>query len=112
MAVSTWAYKAFEAALVSMFRVNATQTDEAIRGSRNSAVHIPRGDLDRPVPRVRFDLLLFVLRKRLSEDAFYRLGDHFRWIIPAASVPLVLFAGLAFALIAVRVQDGSTWESS
>ena len=30
------------------------------------------------------DLGLMILRKRLIGDDFYRLGEHFRWIIPAA----------------------------
>ena len=29
------------------------------------------------------DLGLMVFRKRLTDDVFYRLGDHFRWIIPS-----------------------------
>ena len=41
-----------------------------------------------------------VLRKRLIGDGFYRLGDHFPWIIPAAVCGLVLLPGTVLALIA------------
>jgi arylsulfatase A-like enzyme len=46
------------------------------------------------------DLGLMVLRKRMTDDAFYRLGDHFRWAIPTAVGVLVLSPGMAMALIA------------
>ena len=46
------------------------------------------------------DLGLMILKKRLTGDAFYRLGDHFRWIIPAGVGVLVLLPGTALALIA------------
>jgi arylsulfatase A-like enzyme len=46
------------------------------------------------------DLGLMILRKRLTGDDFYRLGDHFRWIIPAGVGVLVLLPGTALALFA------------
>ena len=46
------------------------------------------------------DLGLMVVRKRLAEDAFYRLGDHFCWAIPITVGALVLLPGMALALIA------------
>ena len=45
------------------------------------------------------DLGLMILRKRLSDDDFYRLGDHFRWIIPAGVGVMVLLPGMAIALL-------------
>jgi arylsulfatase A-like enzyme len=46
------------------------------------------------------DLGLMVLRKRLTGDAFYRLGDHFQWIIPAGVGVVVVIPGTALALFA------------
>jgi arylsulfatase A-like enzyme len=46
------------------------------------------------------DLGLMILKKHLIGDAFLRLGDHFRWIIPAGVGVLVLLPGTALALIA------------
>jgi arylsulfatase A-like enzyme len=47
------------------------------------------------------DLGLMVVRKRLFDVDFYRLSDHFRWIIPAGVSVLVLVPGLALAMIDV-----------
>jgi arylsulfatase A-like enzyme len=44
------------------------------------------------------DLGLMVLKKRLTGHDFYRLGDHFVWIIPAGVVVLLLLPGTALAL--------------
>jgi arylsulfatase A-like enzyme len=53
------------------------------------------------------DLGLMILKKRLNGDEFYRLGDHFRWVIPMAVGVLVLVPGTALALIAcVRRRAG------
>ncbi len=46
------------------------------------------------------DLGLMILKKRLIGDQFYRLGDHFRWIIPAGVTVLVLLPGAVLAFIA------------
>ncbi len=46
------------------------------------------------------DLGLMILRKRLSGDAFHRLGDHFSWLIPTGVLVLVLVPGTALALFA------------
>ena len=46
------------------------------------------------------DLGSLILRKRLIASDFYRLGDHFRWIIPAGVGFLVLLPGTALACIA------------
>jgi len=46
------------------------------------------------------DLGLMIIRKRLIERDFYRLGEHFGWIIPAGVLILVLMPGTVLALIA------------
>jgi arylsulfatase A-like enzyme len=46
------------------------------------------------------DLGLMVLKKRLSGDGFYRLGDHFQWIIPAGVGVVVVLPGAVLALFA------------
>jgi hypothetical protein len=51
------------------------------------------------------DLGLAVLKKSLTGDDFYRLGGHFRWIIPTGVAVLVLLPGTAFGLIA-RLRCG------
>ena len=53
------------------------------------------------------DLGLMILKKRLTGDAFLRLGDHFRWIIPVGVGVLVLLPGTALALMAwLRRREG------
>ena len=52
------------------------------------------------------DLALFVLRNRLFAGDFYRLGDHFRWIIPAGVGFLVLVPGAALAGFAIVRRRG------
>jgi len=47
-----------------------------------------------------FDLGLMVLKKRLTGEGFFRLSDHFPWVIPTGVGVLVLLAGTALALIA------------
>jgi arylsulfatase A-like enzyme len=47
------------------------------------------------------DLGLMILKQKLIGDEFYRLSDHFRWIIPAGVGVLVLLPGTALALIAL-----------
>ena len=46
------------------------------------------------------DLVLLVIRNRLFTSDFHRLGDHFRWIIPAGVGLLVLAPGIALAGVA------------
>jgi arylsulfatase A-like enzyme len=46
------------------------------------------------------DLGLMVLKNRLNGDGFYRLSDHFPWIIPAGVSAVVLLPGMTLALIA------------
>jgi arylsulfatase A-like enzyme len=46
------------------------------------------------------DLGLMVLKNRLTHDAFYRLGEHFAWIIPAAVAVLILLPGAALGVLA------------
>jgi arylsulfatase A-like enzyme len=46
------------------------------------------------------DLGLMILKKRLIGDQFYRLGYHFRWLIPAGVAVLVLLPGAVLAFIA------------
>jgi arylsulfatase A-like enzyme len=45
------------------------------------------------------DLGLMVVKKRLIDGDFYRLGEHFGWIIPAGVVVVVLLPGTVLALI-------------
>jgi arylsulfatase A-like enzyme len=52
------------------------------------------------------DLGLMILKKRLTGDEFYRLGDDFRWIIPAGVCALLLLPGTALALVA-RLRRGT-----
>jgi arylsulfatase A-like enzyme len=47
------------------------------------------------------DLGLLIMRKRLLSSDFYRLGDHFPWIIPVGVGVLVLVPGTALAGIAL-----------
>jgi arylsulfatase A-like enzyme len=58
------------------------------------------------------DLGLLFLKKLLTGDEFYRLGEHFRWIIPAAVAFLVLLPGTILALSAClcrgRIPLGAT----
>jgi arylsulfatase A-like enzyme len=51
------------------------------------------------------DLGLMVMRRRLIDGDFYRLGEHFGWIIPAGVAALVLVPGMVLALIA-RLRRG------
>jgi arylsulfatase A-like enzyme len=46
------------------------------------------------------DLGLMILKKRLTGDHFYRLGDHFAWLIPAGVGVFLLVPGIALALVA------------
>ena len=46
------------------------------------------------------DLGLLVLKKRLFDNDFYRLGEGFPWIIPAGVTALLLVPGVALALVA------------
>src|SRR5262245_31573705 len=50
------------------------------------------------------DLGSVVLKKHLSDD-FYRLGEGFPWVIPAAVATLVVLPGAALALVA-RLRRG------
>jgi arylsulfatase A-like enzyme len=52
------------------------------------------------------DLGLMILKKRLTGDDFYRLSDHFRWIIPAGVGVLTLLPGTALAMVA-RLRRGT-----
>jgi arylsulfatase A-like enzyme len=51
------------------------------------------------------DLGLMVIKKRLVDRDFFRLGEHFVWIIPVGVLILVLVPGLVLALIA-RLRRG------
>jgi arylsulfatase A-like enzyme len=53
-----------------------------------------------------FDLGLLVVKRWLIDGEFYRLGEHFVWIVPAAVVVLLLFPGIVLALIARMRRDG------
>lgn len=54
-----------------------------------------------------FDLALMVVTSRLVHgDFFYRLGEHFVWLIPLGVAVLVLLPGMMLALIA-RLRRGS-----
>jgi arylsulfatase A-like enzyme len=46
------------------------------------------------------DLGLMILKRRLISEDFYRLGEHFVWIIPLGVAALVLMPGLVLALLA------------
>ena len=52
------------------------------------------------------DLSLFIMRNRLFASDFYRLGDHFRWMIPLGVGLLVLVPGAALAGIAIVRRRG------
>ncbi len=47
------------------------------------------------------DLALLIMRKRLFTSDFYRLGDHFWWVIPAGVSFLVFVPGTALAGMAL-----------
>jgi arylsulfatase A-like enzyme len=51
------------------------------------------------------DLGLMVAKKRWIDGDFYRLSEHFAWIIPAGVTVLVLVPGMALALVA-RLRHG------
>ena len=40
------------------------------------------------------DLGVFILKQRLTGDRFFRLGDHFFWLIPAGDTVLIVVSGL------------------
>src|SRR6516165_6534443 len=44
------------------------------------------------------DLGVFILKQRLSGDRFFRLGDHFFWLIPAGDTVLIMVSGLFLAV--------------
>jgi arylsulfatase A-like enzyme len=52
------------------------------------------------------DLGLLVLKKRLIDNDFYRLGDGFPWIIPTGVTALLLLPGAALALVACVRRRG------
>jgi arylsulfatase A-like enzyme len=45
------------------------------------------------------DLGLIILEKRLTGDQFYRMGDHFWWLIPVGVCSLLLIPAVAIAAI-------------
>jgi arylsulfatase A-like enzyme len=47
------------------------------------------------------DLGLLIIKKRWIDSDFFRLGEHFGWIIPAGVLTLVLLPGMVLALIAL-----------
>ena len=57
------------------------------------------------------DLGLLIFKKRLTGDDFYRLGDQFRWIIPAGVCMLVLLPGTVLALISCVRRGRFPWVS-
>jgi hypothetical protein len=44
------------------------------------------------------DLGALILKQHLTGDRFFRLGDHFFWLIPAADTVLILVSGLFLAV--------------
>lgn len=44
------------------------------------------------------DLGVFILKQRLTGDRFFRLGDHFFWLIPAGDTVLIVVFGLFLAV--------------
>ncbi len=46
-----------------------------------------------------FDLGLTIVKKHMTGDAFYRLADDFRWLIPAGVAVLVVLPGTVLALL-------------
>ncbi len=52
------------------------------------------------------DLGLMVAKKRLIDGDFYRLGEHFGWLIPAGMAAIVLVPGTVLAMIARLRKDG------
>src|SRR6185312_10899552 len=46
------------------------------------------------------DLAMLVVKKRLIDGDFYRLGEHFVWLVPAGVAVLVLGPGIGLALLA------------
>ena len=44
------------------------------------------------------DLGLLILKQHLTGDRFFRLGDHFFWLIPAGVTVLIMVPGLFLAL--------------
>jgi arylsulfatase A-like enzyme len=51
------------------------------------------------------DLALFCLKNRLMGGGFYRLGDHFWWIIPAAVTAVIMLPGSVLAIFACRNRE-------
>jgi arylsulfatase A-like enzyme len=84
-----------------MVRASARETHGVVAISRTGPATILYVAIWMGLTTGFLDLGLFILRKHLTGDSFYRLGDHFRWIIPAASGALLLPAGLTLALIAL-----------
>ena len=52
------------------------------------------------------DLGLMVIKRRVIEGDFYRLGGDFAWIIPAGTMLLVLVPAIVLCLIA-QIRGGS-----
>src|SRR5579883_1386070 len=52
------------------------------------------------------DLGMMVVKKRLIDGDFYRLGEHFVWLIPTGVAVLVLLPGIVLALIARLRRTG------
>jgi hypothetical protein len=44
------------------------------------------------------DLGVFILKQHLAGDRFFRLGDHFFWLIPAGDTVLIVVPGLFLAV--------------
>src|SRR5262249_9806453 len=44
------------------------------------------------------DLGVFILKQHLARDRFFRLGDHFFWLIPAGDTVLIVVPGLFLAI--------------
>src|SRR5207253_3155947 len=52
------------------------------------------------------DLGVFILKQHLTGDRFFRLGDHFFWLIPAGDTVLIVVSGL-FPAVAGLIWRGA-----
>jgi arylsulfatase A-like enzyme len=56
------------------------------------------------------DLGLMVVNRRLIHGDFYRLGEHFIWLIPLGVTVMVLVPGMVLALVARLRRGGVRWR--
>jgi arylsulfatase A-like enzyme len=81
-------------------RTASRETDEDSRTQRTAPVTILLVAIWVGFTAGFLDLGLVFLKRLLAGDAFYRLSDQFRWIIPAAVAAFVLLPGMVLSLIA------------